>query len=121
MAISCGWVGRGGNARFPTFQLAHDRPTNGRTNGQSLYRVACPQLKMGKKKTTLCILDYLYFSLTNKCLVIFYLGPDLGFERTGLGLERPNLGFKRPDFGFLRSCLGSKSLDLGSERPDKES
>ena len=39
-AISCGRVGRGGNARFPTFQLDRlygptnrptDRPTDGRT------------------------------------------------------------------------------------------
>ena len=38
-AISCGRVGRGGYARFPTFQLEHDgptdqptdRPTDGRT------------------------------------------------------------------------------------------
>ena len=34
-AISCGRVGRGRNARFPTFQLDHhgptDQPTDGRT------------------------------------------------------------------------------------------
>ena len=43
-ATSCGRVGRGGNARFPTFQLEHDGPTNQptdrltnrRTDGQSL-------------------------------------------------------------------------------------
>ena len=57
------------------------------------------KIKNGQKITTLCILDYLYFSLTNKCLIILYLGPDLGFERTSLVLERPNLGFKRPDLG----------------------
>ena len=37
---SCGRVGRGGNARFLTFQLDHHGPTNrrtdGRTDGQSL-------------------------------------------------------------------------------------
>ena len=55
-AISCGRVGRGRNARFPTFQLDHhgptDRPTDrwtdGRTDGRmdkASYRVACPQLK----------------------------------------------------------------------------
>ena len=27
-AISCGRVGRGGNARFPTFQLERDGPTD---------------------------------------------------------------------------------------------
>ena len=47
-ATSCGWVGRGGNARFPTFQLERegrmDRPTDGGTDKAS-YRVACPQLK----------------------------------------------------------------------------
>ena len=43
-AISCGRVGRGGNMRFPTFQLERDgptdrptdRPTDQRTDGQSL-------------------------------------------------------------------------------------
>ena len=39
-ATSCGWVGRGENARFPTFQLERDKPTNrqtdGLTNGLSL-------------------------------------------------------------------------------------
>ena len=37
---SCGRVGRGGNARFCTFQLDHHRPmdqqNNGPLNGQSL-------------------------------------------------------------------------------------
>ena len=56
------------------------------------------EFKNEQKVTTLCILDYLSF-LTNKCLIILYLGPDLGFKRTGLGLERPNLGFERPDLG----------------------
>ena len=36
-ATSCGRVGRGGNARFPTFRLDHygpmDGPMDGRTNG----------------------------------------------------------------------------------------
>ena len=52
-ATSCGRVGRGGNARFPTLQLERDGPTNGPTNGQTdkaSYRVACPQLKNRKKK-----------------------------------------------------------------------
>ena len=31
-AISCGRVGRGGNARFPTFQLKRDGWTDGPTN-----------------------------------------------------------------------------------------
>ena len=31
-AISCGRVGRGGNTRFPTFQLERDGPTNQPTN-----------------------------------------------------------------------------------------
>ena len=48
MAISCGRVGRGGNTRFPTFQLKRDgltnQPTDERTDKAS-YRVACPQLK----------------------------------------------------------------------------
>ena len=39
-AISCGRVGRGRNARFPTFQLDHHGPTNQPTDrptdGQSL-------------------------------------------------------------------------------------
>ena len=47
-AISCGRVGRGGNARFPTFRLdgygRTDQRTDGRTDKAS-YRVACPQLK----------------------------------------------------------------------------
>ena len=47
-AISCGRVGRGGNARFPTFQLERDGPTDQQTNqrtDKASYRVACPQLK----------------------------------------------------------------------------
>ena len=55
-AISCGRVGRGGNTRFPIFQLERDgptdRPTNQPTDGRTdkaSYRVACPQLKNGKK------------------------------------------------------------------------
>ena len=51
-AISCGRMGRGGNTRFPTFQLERDgptdqptdQPTNGRTDKAS-YRVASPRLK----------------------------------------------------------------------------
>ena len=40
--ISCGRVGRGGIARFPTFRLDHlygltDQPTNQPTDGQSLF------------------------------------------------------------------------------------
>ena len=35
-ATSCGRVGRGGNARFPTFRLDHYGPTDGPTDGQSL-------------------------------------------------------------------------------------
>ena len=42
--ICCGRVGRGGNTRFPTFQLERDQPTDRRTDKAS-YRVACPQLK----------------------------------------------------------------------------
>ena len=46
---NCGRVGRGGNARFHTFQLVlTDGPTDQRTNGRTdkaSYRVACPQLK----------------------------------------------------------------------------
>ena len=34
-ATSCGWVGRGGNARFPTFQLERDRQTDRPTNQQT--------------------------------------------------------------------------------------
>ena len=38
-AISCGRVGRGGNTRFPIFQLERDgptdRPTNGPTDGRT--------------------------------------------------------------------------------------
>ena len=36
-ATSCGQVGKGGNARFPTFQLERDGRTDGRTDGQSLF------------------------------------------------------------------------------------
>ena len=51
-ATSCGRVGRGGNARFPTCRLdgygrtdrRTDRRTDGRTDKAS-YRVTCPQLK----------------------------------------------------------------------------
>ena len=44
-ATSCGRVGRGGNARFPTFRLVlTDRRTDGWTDKAS-YRVACSQLK----------------------------------------------------------------------------
>ena len=50
---SCGRVGRGGNARFHTFQLVlTDGPTDQRTNGptdKGSYRVACPQLKRQKE------------------------------------------------------------------------
>ena len=45
---SCGRLGRGGNARFHTFELMH---TNGLTDKQKdkgSYRVACPQLKIDK-------------------------------------------------------------------------
>ena len=42
-ATSCGRVGRGVNARFPTFQRTDGR-TDGRTDKTS-YRVACPLLK----------------------------------------------------------------------------
>ena len=44
-AISCGRVGRGRNARFPTFQLDHHGPTNQPTNqrtDKASYRVAKP-------------------------------------------------------------------------------
>ena len=51
-ATSCGWVGRGGYARFPTFRLMlMDRRTDGQTDqrmDKASYGVACPQLK--KKK-----------------------------------------------------------------------
>ena len=48
--ISRGWVGRGGNVRFPTFRLVStDRPTDGRMDKAS-YRVACPQLKRKRKR-----------------------------------------------------------------------
>ena len=75
--------------------------------GNEFYIRGQNDIKNRQKKTTLCILDYLYFFSTNKCLIILYLGPDLGFERTNLELQRPD--------------FGSKSLDLGSERPDKKS
>ena len=60
MATSCGRVGRGGNASFPTFRLDGYGPMDGRTDGpmdgqtdrrtdgrtdKASYRVACPQLK----------------------------------------------------------------------------
>ena len=55
-AISCGRVGSGGNARVPTFRLDDygrtDRPTYRRTDrrtDKASDRVACPQLKIGKK------------------------------------------------------------------------
>ena len=32
---NCGRVGRGGNTRFPTFQLERDRPTNRPTDGRT--------------------------------------------------------------------------------------
>ena len=46
---SRGRVGRGGNARFPTFRLDHHGPTHQRTDKAS-YRVATPRLKMTKEK-----------------------------------------------------------------------
>ena len=54
---------------------------------------------MGKSYHNLCILDYFNSSLTNKYLIISYLGPDLWFEKLDSRFERPDLGFKRPDFG----------------------
>ena len=45
---SWGRVGRGGNARFYTFQLDHHGPTDQRTDGQmdkASYRVVCPEPK----------------------------------------------------------------------------
>ena len=53
-ATSCGRVGRGGNARFPTFQLERDRPTDqptDRRTDKASYRVACPQLKKADRQT----------------------------------------------------------------------
>ena len=51
-ATSCRRVGRGGNARFPTFQFERDGQTSKWTDGpmdrrtdKASYRVACPQLK----------------------------------------------------------------------------
>ena len=46
---SCAWVGRGGNARFPTLQLEREGPTNRQTDKDS-YRIACPQLKRKVKE-----------------------------------------------------------------------
>ena len=49
-AISCGQVGRGGNARFPTFRLDHYGPTDGQTDGRTdkvSYRIASHRLKTG--------------------------------------------------------------------------
>ena len=66
--------------------------------GNELHVRRQNKIKNGQKITTLCILDYLYFSVTKKNLITLYLGPDLGCERTGLGLEKPNLEFNRPDF-----------------------
>ena len=53
-ATSCGWVGRGGYARFPTFRLMlmdrrTDEPMDQRMDKAS-YRVACPQLKKKSQK-----------------------------------------------------------------------
>ena len=48
-AISCGRLGRGGNARFLTFRLDGYRRTDRRTDrrmDKASYRVACPQLKI---------------------------------------------------------------------------
>ena len=36
---SCGWVGRGGNVRFPTFQLDDPGPTDGQTKPLKELRV----------------------------------------------------------------------------------
>ena len=51
-AISCGRVGRGGNTRFPTFQLERDGPTDqptdrptDRPTDKAGCRVACTRLK----------------------------------------------------------------------------
>ena len=41
-AMSCGRVGRGGNARFPTFRLDHYGPTDGRTDGRTYGRTDGP-------------------------------------------------------------------------------
>ena len=66
-ATSCGRVGRGGNARFPTFQLDHHGPTDQRTNGPTdgrtdkpSYRVACPQLKIANRHQELLGLIEIY-------------------------------------------------------------
>ena len=74
--------------------------------GKELHFRGKKNLRMGKNYHNLCILDYLYSSLTNKCLIISYLGPDLGFERLDLRFERSDLGFERPNLGFKRPDLG---------------
>ena len=53
---SWGRLGRGGNARFHTYQIVFmdrlpDQPTNGRTD-KAAYRVACPQLKTNQIQYT---------------------------------------------------------------------
>ena len=45
---SRGRVGRGGNARFCTFELDHYQRTDGRTDKAS-YRVASPRIRKEKK------------------------------------------------------------------------
>ena len=51
-ATSCGRVGRGGNARFHTFELDHyrrtDQRTDGRTDGQSLLKSCVSATKNDK-------------------------------------------------------------------------
>ena len=85
-----------------------DRRTN--KSPPVFYRTLSPSgllSKNGQKLPQLCILDYFYSSLTNKCLIISYLGPDLGFERLELRCERTDLGFKKPNLGFKRPDFGS--------------
>ena len=68
---SCGWVCRGGNARFHTFLLVltdqqidgrTDRQMDGRTDKAS-YRVACPQIKM---------ITYVHLCSTTYVFVLFH-------------------------------------------------
>ena len=43
------WVGRGGNASLPTFELDHDDGRTNRRTDKASHRVASPRLKIGEQ------------------------------------------------------------------------
>ena len=98
-AISCGRVGRSGNARFPTFQLDDPGRTNGptdqRTDGwtdKASYRVACPQLKTNCETITV---RYSYYETVMVTLKRFSVISPSGC------LKKPKLNPPRQKFFFF--------------------